>query len=93
LTGDIHEPTPRMPQPAWQRCADWSYDRLKEVRAGVARVLDSSIVTIHERTHLQEIVGRIDATIILKRERDEYRTERKGTSGRHKESAGIGRKA
>jgi|HubBroStandDraft_1064217.scaffolds.fasta_scaffold16288_2 hypothetical protein len=77
MTSRTHEPIPRLPQPAADRCAEWSYERLRETRVSAARLLDSGFAGIHERTHLEEIIDRIDATISLKRQRDEYRTERK----------------
>ncbi len=77
MTSRTHEPIPRLPQPADDRCAEWSYERLRETPVSAARLLDSGVAYMHERTHLEEIIDRIDATVSLKRQRDDYRKERK----------------
>jgi hypothetical protein len=77
MTGRSHEPIPRLPQTASDRCLDWSYERLGESRRAAVAVRDCGFLWDHERTHLDEIVDRIDATVSLKRQRDEYQKSRK----------------
>jgi hypothetical protein len=55
----------------------WSYERLADLRQSAVKARDSGFILIHERTHLEEVVDRIDATVRLKRERDEYQVSRK----------------
>jgi len=47
------------------------------LRQTAVKVRDSGFIWIHERTHLEEVVDRIDATVHLKHERDEYQASRK----------------
>ena len=58
-----------------------SYERLAELRQAVVKVKGTGFPWTHERTHLEEIVDRIDATVRLKRERDECQTTRKSRTG------------
>lgn len=57
--------------------AEWSYERLAATRTAAAQLRDSGFVWTHERTHLDEIIKRVDATVKLKRERDADHAERK----------------
>jgi hypothetical protein len=81
MTSRTQEPIPQLPQ--WgqyapsDRCADWSDERLAELRKMAVGVRDSEFVWRHERTHLAEIVERIDATVRLKRERESYWSKKK----------------
>lgn len=77
MTSRSYEPIPQLPQQASDRCADWSYERLGELRRVAAQVRDSEFVWPHERTHLAEIVARVDATVSLKRERESYWSKKK----------------
>jgi hypothetical protein len=78
MTSRSHEPIPGLRQSASLPEAGLSYERLTELRQAAVKVKDSGFPWTHERTHLEEIIGRIDATVHLKRERDEHRaTHRK----------------
>jgi hypothetical protein len=59
--------------------ADLSYERLASTRTAACQLTDSGVLFIHERTHLTEIIARIDAGVHLKRERDRAKTKRSGT--------------
>ncbi|HVB46067.1 MAG TPA: hypothetical protein VNF47_25625 [Streptosporangiaceae bacterium] len=72
MTRRTHEPLPRIRQDASVAHADWSYQRLTDLRQAAARVRDSGFLWTHERTHVEEVIDRIDATVSLKRERDRY---------------------
>ena len=76
MTSRSHEPIPRLPQGPSLPHLDWSYEWLTELRQAAVKVKDSGFPWIHEQTHLAEIVDRIDATVHLKRERDEYQATR-----------------
>lgn len=73
MTGLSHEPKPHVRQSASAGHADWSYERLGGLRQMAVQVRDSGFLWIHERTHVDEIIERIDATVGLKRERDACR--------------------
>jgi hypothetical protein len=77
MTSRSHEPIPQLPQWASDRCAEWSYERLEELREVAIQVRDSEFVWPHEQTHLAEIVARIDATVQLKKERESYWSKKK----------------
>jgi hypothetical protein len=77
MTSRVHEPIPQLRQGPSDRCADWSYERLAELRQMAVRVRDSEFVWQHEQTHLAEIVDRIDATVRLKGERESYWSKKK----------------
>src|SRR5260370_42316590 len=49
----------------------------EQLRQTAVRVRDSGFPWTHERTHLEEIIDRIDATVHLRRERDECQASRK----------------
>ena len=72
MTSRTHEPIPRLAQWASVQDTALSYERLGELRQAAVKVKDSGFLYIHERTHLEEIIDRIDATVRLKRDRDEY---------------------
>lgn len=72
MTSRTNEPIPRLFQGASDPHLGWSYEQLAEVRQAAAKLKDSNFPGIHERTHLKEIIDRIDATVHLKREREEY---------------------
>jgi hypothetical protein len=72
MTRRSQEPIPRIPMCVSDRCIDWSYERLASLRGVVASVRDSEFIWPHERTHLEEIIERIDLTVSLKRQREEY---------------------
>jgi hypothetical protein len=55
---------------------EWTYERLTATRTAAAQLRDSGFVWTHERTHLDEIIARLDSTVKLKRERDAARAER-----------------
>jgi hypothetical protein len=74
------EPIPPLRQSASLPEAAESYERLAELRQAAVTVKDSGFPWAHERTHLEEIISRIDATVRLKRERDEHhKTKAKAT--------------
>jgi hypothetical protein len=73
MTMRSQEPIPRVPMCASDRHLDWPYERLASLRAEFARVRDSDFLWPHERTHLEEVIERIDLTVSLKRQREEYR--------------------
>ena len=77
MTSRSHEPIPRLRQVASDPHLSWSYERLADLRQTAVKVRDSGFIWIHERTHLEEVVDRIDATVHLKHERDEYQASRK----------------
>jgi hypothetical protein len=56
--------------------ADFSHERLAAIRTAACRLLDSGVLFIHERTHLAEIIARLDAAVQLKNERAAYQAER-----------------
>jgi hypothetical protein len=58
------------------QAAESSYERLAAARTAAAQLRDSGFIWIHERTHLDEIIERVDATVRLKRERDENARQR-----------------
>lgn len=70
------EPIRHLRQPASDPHLGWSYERLAALRAGAVKVRESAFVLIHERTHVDEIIERIDATVHLKRERDAYQASK-----------------
>jgi hypothetical protein len=76
MTSRNHEAIPQRCQSASDPHLSWSYERLAEVRQAAARLRDSNFPWIHEQTHLAEIIDRIDATVRLKRERDQYQASR-----------------
>ena len=76
MTSRSHEPIPRLSQVASDPHLGWSYERLAELRQIAVKVRDSGFPWTREQTHLAEIVDRIDATVHLKRERDEYQATR-----------------
>jgi hypothetical protein len=71
------DPIRHVRQAASDKHADWSYERLAALRGGAVNVRDSGFLWIHERTHLDEIIERVDATVQLKRERDAYQASKK----------------
>lgn len=42
--------------------ADFSYERLAAIRTAARQLLDSGVLFIHERTHVTEIIGRLDGS-------------------------------
>ena len=77
MTGRNHETIPRLPQAVSGAHLDWSHERLTELRRSAVKVRDSGFPWVHERTHLEEIIDRIDATLHLKHERGVYQASRK----------------
>lgn len=73
MTSNREQPIPRVPMCASDRCLDWPYERLASLRQAVAQVRDSELIWPHERAHLEEVIERIDLTVSLKRQREEYR--------------------
>ncbi len=71
------EPIRHVRQAVSDTHAGWSYDRLATLRGGAVKVRESGFLWIHEQTHLDEIIERIDATVQLKRERDAYQASKK----------------
>jgi hypothetical protein len=71
------EPIPRLPQSASDRHADRPYEWLASMRAAAAQVRDSGFLWQHEQVHIEEVIERIDATVSLKRQREEYWASRK----------------
>jgi hypothetical protein len=76
MTKNVQEPLRRPPTypkfvPYLDRC-DWSYERLAECRQVITKVKDSSFLWPHEKGHLEEIIARIDSTVSLKHQREEY---------------------
>jgi len=69
------DPIRHVRQVASDTHAGWSYERLATLRAGAVKVRESGFLWIHERTHLDEIIERIDATVHLKR--DAYQASKK----------------
>jgi hypothetical protein len=76
MTRRSQEPIPRVPMCASDRHLDWSYERLASQRAEFAKVRDSDFLWPHERTHLEEAIERIDLTVSLKRQREEYQADK-----------------
>jgi hypothetical protein len=72
MTNNREQPIPRLRQPASDRHVDRPYEWLASIRKAAAQVLDSGILWTHERTHMEEVIDRIDATVSLKRQREEY---------------------
>jgi hypothetical protein len=70
MTSRTHRPIPQIFQAPSGRCADWSYDKLAELKQMAVNVRDSEFLWPHEHTHLAEIVERIDLTVSLKRQRE-----------------------
>jgi hypothetical protein len=77
MTSNREQPIPRVPMCASGRCADWSYERLASLRGTAAKVRDSEFIWPHERTHLEEVIERIDLTVSLKRQREEHQAAKK----------------
>ncbi len=71
------EPIGHLRQTASGKYADWSHEQLSVIRQAAVQVRDSGFLWIHERTHLDEIIERVDATVNLKGERDAYQASRK----------------
>src|SRR5260370_3223804 len=57
--------------------ADFSHERLASIRTAACQLLNSGVLFIHERTHVTEIIARLDAAAHLKHERAAYEAERK----------------
>lgn len=66
------DPIRSVRQSASDTHTDWHRERLAAVRRAAVQVRDSGFLWIHERTHLEEIIERIDATVKLKDERHAY---------------------
>lgn len=81
MTKNSHEPIPKLntftPHPDR---TDWSYERLADCRRVISQAKNSSFLWPHERTHLEEVIDRIDATVSLKRQREEYQKSKKSGS-------------
>ena len=59
--------------------ADFSHERLASIRTAASQLLNSGVLFIHERTHVTEIIARLDAAAHLKHERAAYEAERKAS--------------
>lgn len=80
MTSRSHEPIPRLRYTAVSvsdQHLDWSYEKLADLRQTAVKVRDSIFIWPHEQTHLEEIIDRIDATVSLKRQRDEYQASKR----------------
>jgi hypothetical protein len=76
MTRRSQEPIPRVPMCVSDRHLDLPYERLASLRAAFAKVRDSDFLWQHERTHLEEVIERIDLTVSLKRQREEYQADK-----------------
>jgi hypothetical protein len=65
-----------------KHAAEWTCDQLAATRTTAAQLRDSRFIWIHEQTHFEEIIERVDATVKLKRERDECARQRNGSRPR-----------
>ena len=57
--------------------AKLSYERLAAIRATASQLRDSGVVYLHEQSHLNEIISRLDAAVRLKGEREADQAKRK----------------
>ena len=62
--------------------AKLSYERLAAIRTAASQLRDSGVVYLHELSHLDEIIGRLDGAVRLKgeREADAARRKARGTA-------------
>ena len=56
--------------------AKLSYERLAAIRATASQLRDSGVVYLHEQSHLNEIISRLDAAVRLEGEREGERKAR-----------------
>ena len=56
--------------------AQLSYERLAAIRATASQLRDSGVVYLHEQSHLNEIISRLDAAVRLKGEREADQAKR-----------------
>ena len=57
--------------------AQLSYERLEAIRATASQLRDSAVVYLHEQPHLKGIIGRLDAAVRRKGEREADQAKRK----------------